>query len=444
MKILKLSAENIQRLSAVEITPDGKAVIVIGGKNGAGKSSVLDAIAMAIGGKELIPPKPIRRGQKSARVSVDLGDIVVTRTFTEAGGELKVTNKDGARYPSPQAMLDRLIGRLSFDPLEFERMGRTTEGKKQQLATLRQLVGLDTSDLDFARSARYEERTGVNRAIKQLEGQLVGTPHHDDAPAEPVSIAALTAELEAADATRQSAADAVNAFHACVRDLDAARRGIAADQQRLADLRDQVAALEACILKRQVDESAAERDVEAAQGARDAANAALIDPAPIRARLADADRVNGQVRANQARAAIEKNLEQQRASSQTLTAKLEEIDREKQDRIAAARFPVIGLGCDDEGVTFDGLPFEQASQALRLRVSVAIGIALNPRLKVLLVREGSSLDSESLQLLAEMAEEAQCQVWLERVAESRDGCTVLIEDGAVKQDALELTGEAAS
>lgn len=440
MKILKLSAENIKRLSVVEIQPDGSPVIVIGGKNGAGKSSVLDAIAMALGGKELIPGKPIRRGQKTARVSVDLGDIIVTRTFTEAGGgELKVTNKDGARYPSPQAMLDKLIGRLSFDPLAFERME-----KPKQLQTLRQLVGLDTTDLDFARSARYEERTGVNRTIKQLEGQLAGTPHHEDAPAEPVSVAALTAELEAADATRDALENAKDALGERLRDLEDTRRTITRYEADLAKLRAQMTELESRIETRRAAELDAVRLVEEVTGVRDAAQAALIDPAPIRAQLAAADSVNAKVRANQARAAIEKQLEQHRASSQALTAKLEEIDRQKQQRIESAKYPVIGLGCDEEGVTFDGLPFDQASQALRLRVSVAIGIALNPRLKVLLVREGSALDSESLQLLAEMAGEADCQVWLEKVAESRDGVTVLIEDGAVKQDALELTGEATS
>ena len=49
MKIVSLEAENYKRLKAVEITPDGN-MVVIGGRNAQGKSSVLDAIWAALGG----------------------------------------------------------------------------------------------------------------------------------------------------------------------------------------------------------------------------------------------------------------------------------------------------------------------------------------------------------------------------------------------------------
>src|SRR3990172_2313145 len=138
LRIVKLEAANVKRLTAVEITPDG-SLIVVGGKNGAGKTSVLDSIAMALGGKDLVPELPLRRGADHGHVEVDLGDLVVRRTFTEkGGGTLTVGNKDGAIYKSPQKILDQLVGRLSFDPLDFARMD-----PRQQRETLRSLVGLD-------------------------------------------------------------------------------------------------------------------------------------------------------------------------------------------------------------------------------------------------------------------------------------------------------------
>lgn len=430
MKILKLSAENIKRLSAIEINPDGSPVIVIGGKNGAGKSSVLDAIAMALGGKDLIPGKPIRRGQRHAKVVVDLGDIVVTRTFTESGGgSLKVSNREGANYTSPQAMLDNLIGRLSFDPLAFERMEQD-----KQLVTLRRLVGLDTNDLDLAIKAAYDERTAVNRLVKQLEGQLAGITHYRDVPAELISIAALTVELDNAEATRRVMDSATSAYRERVRDHENACEATKRDVQSLERLRQQIQQLETQIdLDRQAEARAAAAVEEATQQGS-AARAALVDAAPIRSKIAAADEINTKVRSNTARVAVEKNLAEQRRASQVLSDKIADLAQQKKARIESAAFPVAGLGCDDDGVTFDGLPFEQASQAQRLRVSVAIGLALNPRLKVLLVREGSSLDSDSLRLLTEMAEGAGAQVWLEKVAESRDGVSVLIEDGAIKAE----------
>src|SRR5690606_9517554 len=106
--------------------------------------------------------------------------------------------------------------------------------------------------------------------------------------------------------------------------------------------------------------------------------------------------------------------------AESLTSKIQAIDQQKADMLAKAPFPVCGLGFDENGVTLNGLPFDQASSAERLRVSVAMGIALNPKLRVMLIRDGSLLDSDSLALVAQMAEEHDTQVWVERVSEGED------------------------
>ena len=101
MKIIALEAENIKNLRVVNVHPDG-SLVVIGGNNSEGKTSVLDSIEYALNGANSIPTKPIRNGQKKARVVLNLGDIEVTRTFTEKGTRLVVKSKDGAVFPSPQ------------------------------------------------------------------------------------------------------------------------------------------------------------------------------------------------------------------------------------------------------------------------------------------------------------------------------------------------------
>src|SRR3990167_8121669 len=105
MKIVKFSAENVKRLRAVEIVPEGNTV-VIAGLNGAGKTSILDAIWLALGGGAATKatPRPVRDGQKTAHVTLDLGDLVVTRRWTGDGkSTLKVEGAAGTRYTSPQA-----------------------------------------------------------------------------------------------------------------------------------------------------------------------------------------------------------------------------------------------------------------------------------------------------------------------------------------------------
>jgi DNA repair ATPase RecN len=154
-------------------------VVVIGGQNGAGKTSVLDAIAYAIGGKRLCPAKPLREGTKKGSVEVDLGEMKVVRTFTrspksgEVKSEIVVTETGGGVVSSPQALLDRLVGDLSFDPLEFTRMR-----PEEQVKVLRQVAGVDTSAVDKEISAAYEARKAIGVAVKQAEE----LEHFADAP----------------------------------------------------------------------------------------------------------------------------------------------------------------------------------------------------------------------------------------------------------------------
>lgn len=122
MKILRLEAENIKKLKVVAINPNGN-VVQITGPNGSGKSSVLDSIYYALAGAKDIPSQPIRRGQLKAHVTLELGEITVTRKFSkDTGTSLVMEAKNGARFPTPQRLLDDMLGKLTFDPLEFSRM----------------------------------------------------------------------------------------------------------------------------------------------------------------------------------------------------------------------------------------------------------------------------------------------------------------------------------
>ena len=138
-KIISLEAENVMRLRAVRLEPNGQSV-VLGGANGAGKSSVLAAIEMAFGGKRHVPGEALRQGEKRGRVIVETDDFIVTRTFSKKGTDVVVKAKamDGAPLPAPQTLLDKLFGALTFDPFEFERMEA-----RRQVELLKDLAGLE-------------------------------------------------------------------------------------------------------------------------------------------------------------------------------------------------------------------------------------------------------------------------------------------------------------
>lgn len=429
-KIIKLSSQNVKRLSAVEITPDGN-LVVIGGKNGAGKSSVLDSIFYALGGKDALPSKPVRAGQDGAEIIVDIGDLIVKRTFTAAGGtNLVVMNKEGAKYPSPQSILDKLVGTLSFDPLDFARKA------DQQAETLRQLVGLNFSALDAKYEGLYDERTAINREAKNLAAQVSAKVKHDGVPDEETPTATILKEQQDAvetnntnarlrsrlERTKEEIAKQETAISEIDGKIAAARHEIEAWNKKIADLE---------AFKTKSAEEVAIRKTTYAEKQKEIAALVDIDLAPFQTRAQELEITNQKVRSNRERSALSSQQAAKQKQADALTAQLDSIEAEKTKAITEAKYPIPGLSFDTEGnVLFNGIPFSQSSSADQTKVSIAIGLALNPKLRVLLIRDGSLLDEESLAMVADIAAKNDAQVWVERVSTGGE-VSVIIEDGAV-------------
>ena len=150
----------------------------------------------------------------------------------------------------------------------------------------------------------------------------------------------------------------------------------------------------------------------------------------IQSQIDTAEQVNSNVRMAQGHSRIVDQLTALQGDAEFLTAQLAAIEKRKAEGLATATFPVDGLGFDTDGVTYQSVPFKQASGAEQLRVSLAMAIALNPGLKVIRIADGSLLDSTNLQLIEEMAVANDYQVWIEMVDETGD-FGITIEDGAV-------------
>lgn len=407
MKIIELTAENVKRLRAVDITPD-EHVQVVAGRNAQGKSSVLDAIWLALGGgaASKATTRPIRDGEDRAGVRLDLGDLVVTRTWSGDKTALTVTSADGAKYSSPQKMLDDLVGRLSFDPLAFTHLS-----PRDQVSALLDLVDLpfDPAEIDRRRAGLFDERTAIGRDGKAAEGHLAGLPTvPDDTPDVEVSSADLFAELRSAQDQAAEHERAIRAAEGAQSARERAEQELAAAQEALA----RAQAKEAEIL---------------------AYGFALPEPpdtSVLEARIATVDQVNAAVRAKTERARVKDVVAEHRARYEQKTAEIAALDQEKADGLASAVFPIEGLGFDDTGVTYRGVPFSQASSAEQIRVSLAMAMALNPKLRVIRILDGSLLDADNLALIGDMAREHDYQVWIERVGSADEGA-VIIEDGAV-------------
>jgi predicted ABC-type transport system involved in lysophospholipase L1 biosynthesis ATPase subunit len=421
MKIIQFTAENVKKLRAVEITPKGE-IVTIAGRNGAGKTSVLDAIFWAIAGTAAIQGQPIRKGETKARIRLDLGEFVVERRFTEKGSTLVVEDVKGQRVASPQKVLDAIFGELCFDPLAF-----TREDARKQYDTLRRIADLqvDIDALEALNQSDYAKRTDINRDAKAKRATadaMTVPPGLPDAPVDEEAILTRLSEVGQRNGERTMR---IARRTDTARKIQTLKDSIPGHERVIADLEAQIAA------QRQHIETA-RTEAAKLQAQLDGAPAlpAEVDASEIRAELDRAKLVNAGIVRRTERARVFAEAEALEAQSLALTESIDARAKAKQDAIGAAKMPVPGLGFGDGVVTYNGVPFDQASTAEQIRVSMAIAMAANPKLRVIRVQDGSLLDEDSLALIASEAKERDYQVWIETVrVDSKVG--IVIEDGSV-------------
>jgi DNA repair exonuclease SbcCD ATPase subunit len=475
-RIVHLQASNIQCLKAdgVEIVPN-RSTIVLTGRNGMGKSSVINSIAWTLGGTKLIPEQPIRRGASKAETMIDLGDFIASLKITQgSGAKLSLKSKDGLDIRQPATALKSLTNEILIDPVAFLRLGETPEGRRKQGETLRQLVGLDFGALDEKKEQAYDSRWAKNAELDKAKATLSGYTLQAGVPEEEISVKDLMAQIESVEREEIELTDRYNTnmdgamnlarklngeydrikelFESTGRQITEALEKLAesdADiklaEQALADLRRKRNAL-----KDRCDTLSTERDghkkavsklsyedVEALQTTREQKTAEIRKEygdklGPLRKQISEADDTNTKVRSNRRYKELKKEVSSLQQQADAFTAQIEEVEKQKKDQLSAAKFPLEGLSFDETGVLLNGLPLNQGSQAQQLKAVLAIGFALNPKVRVALIRDASILDQASMKEVEAMMDTVDGQAWLE-VVESSDPTAIVIEDGAIKE-----------
>lgn len=438
MHIIGLVAENYKRLRIVEITPKGR-VVQITGKNGQGKTSVLDAIWSALVGSRAIPEKPVRKGAEKARIRLDLGDFILTRVINTNGSHtLKLENAKGTTVSTPQSILDKLLGELTFDPLEFIHMKPA-----QQVELLRKVakIELDIDAMNAADSKDYDERTNLNRDIKRLEVEAVGITVQDGLPAEKINEAEIITKLNSASAENAQAQEAFRAKQKLGVAVGMARSAVTKNDNLAEGKKAEIAALERQ-LKAAKDAlksvEAARADLlakveEAEKAYAEAPEGTPIDIAALTQELQHAQLVNRELEKRTRRQGVEDQLRVKKAAAEKLTRSMEDRAEQKRTALQNAAMPVAGLALDENEVTFNGIPIAQLGEAEQIRISASIAMAANPRLRILRILHGESMDEDGLKILAEMAEANDFQIWMAKV-DSSGKVGIVMEDGMVKAE----------
>lgn len=408
MKIIRFESENFKRLKAVEIEPDGN-LVVISGMNEEGKSSVLDAIWDVLchrAAKKNIK-NPIRTGQDYAETRLDLGEYIAIRKYSKKTGKstISVVSPNGDRIKkSPQKLLDGIQSDLSFDPWDFAQMKDSEQREVLAEVILNLTKGkIDLHEFDRQKEELKSERLVLNKNKSQLSQRLgaIAIPKDSD-PKEEQSVKILSEQL--------SLAYKNNAALDRLKGLKEKRELLIAE---LADLDHKI------------------------EEAEDSVRSDLESPEIIQEKINKIQETNARAREVIKWHELSNELQKTGEELAKLNAKIKLCDIEKDEAIESVDLGIEGIKVTEEGIMVKDqeggyVPFSQASAARRLRISLAIGMAANPQLRVLTIRDGSLLDDRNLEIIREMAEDKDYQIWIEYASRNKDDRFGLyIEDGEI-------------
>lgn len=416
-KLVRLEVNNMMSIRFAEVEFDeAGGLVVIGGANGSGKSSLIESLLFAFGGKKAIDKDALRYGAEKGFVNVTLGgqefQIRIRRTINKKGGEtLTVKGADGKPINSPQAVLNTLMGIVGIDPSIIWKMGNAEISK-----ALRDAMGLDLTTMDSEEKTFYDERAVANRSVKSLHSSRANIDVFPDVPEERVSMTGLLDELKVAqdhNAVMQTVADKMKD-----------------SSERRADAVEKILRLKAQIEECQVMIVDLDKEVDGAEAFLRESDAVDIDE--IKARMASAEDTNKKIDSNGWADSMDIEIEKAELDAKSYDEKIEAVRQQKRDLIVSAEFPLDGVEFDQDGnLILDGKPWQAWSDGERLLAAFEIAAAMSPNLEAVVMRQGAWLDDESRQVVANIAKEKGYLVLMEVVGDSNE-VSIFMEDGQLK------------
>lgn len=414
VKINKLEIENVKRVKAVTIEPTSNGLTILGGNNNQGKTSVLDAIAWALGGNKYKPSKPARDGSMNPptlRLELSNGLIVERKG---KNSDLKVTDPSGQK--AGQQLLDSFVEELALNLPKF-----IESSAKDKANTLLQIIGVGEKlwELDRKEERLYNERRTIGQIADQKKKYAAEQPHFPEAPNELVSIADLIHEQQEILARngenakkRQNRENIVNSLHL--------------SEARLKQLKEQLAQEEATHESLMSDYIAANKSIED-----------LVDESTdeIESSIANIEEINRKVRANLDKEKAEEDAKQYSSQYNDLSKQIQDVRDERTSLLDSADLPLPGLSVEDGELVFEGQKWDNMSGSQQLRVATAIVRKLKPECGFVLLDKLEQMDIPTLTEFGKWLESEGLQAIATRVS-SGEECQIIIEDGYVVSDTV--------
>lgn len=407
IKINTLQIENIKRVKAVALNPAENGLTVIGGKNGQGKTSVLDAIAWALGGDRYRPSNPEREGSTlPPHIKLTLSNgLTVERSGKNSA--LKVVDTTGKR--SGQQLLNEFVEQLAIDLPRF-----LQASNREKADTLLQVIGVGDRihELEAKERDVYNRRRMIGQDADRKRKYADELPFYPAAPKELVSALDLIRQQQDILARngenqrkRMRANQIEHEYGKAAAHVSLLKSQLAAAQKQLTQL---------------------EADLEIAQ--KDALDLQDESTEEVERSLQEIEQINIQVRANCDREKAEQDAAYYAQQYQELTAELEDIRHDKYALLNSAELPLPGLSVEDGELTYNGKKWDCMSGADQLIAATAVVRAVNPKCGFVLLDKLEQLDADTLLNFGSWLEEQGLQAIATRVSTGPE-CSIIIEDG---------------
>lgn len=417
IKINQLEIENVKRIKAVKIEPKETGLTIIGGNNNQGKTSVLDAIAWALGGEKYKPSQAVREGSV---VPPNLHLVMSNGLVVERKGKnstLKVTDPNGKK--AGQQLLNEFIEQLALDLPKF-----MNASGKEKADVLLQIIGVGPQliELDQKEKELYQERLYVGRTADQKAKFAKEMTYYDDVPKELISPSELIRQQQeilarnGENERKRTAAVALNA-----------------ERNRLAEkvnaLKEELERYQAQLIKVDHDMNIAYKTAEELHDE---------STAELEASIANIDEINRKIRANLDKEKAEDDAREYLANYEKLTGQIENIRQKRTALLDAAELPLAGLSVKDGELIYNGQKWDNMSGSDQLKVSTAIVRKLNPNCGFVLLDKLEQMDMQTLEAFGQWLEGEGLQAIATRVS-TGDECSIIIEDGYIKNETVHET-----
>lgn len=405
VKINELLIENVKRVKAVQFEPSADGLTIIGGRNGQGKTSVLDAIAWALGGNNYKPSVPERDG---ALVPPNLHIELSNGLIVERKGKnstLKVTDPNGNK--SGQQLLNEFVSTMALDLPKF-----INGSDKDKADSLLKILGIGDvlAVLDTKENQLYAQRTEVGRIADRKKKAADEMPMYPNVPKEPVSATELIKQQQEILARNG--------------ENERKRQDAARYEQMLAEAQIAFDEAKAALQKAEQDCLTARKSAEDLHDE---------STAELEKNLAEIEALNIKIRANSTKEAAEVEANNLQQEYDGLTEQIESVREERNKLLDSAELPLPGLSVKDGKLIYNNMPWDGMSGSDQLKVATAIVRKLNPQCGFVLMDKLEQMDLETLQEFGAWLKQEGLQVIATRVS-TGDECSIIIEDGMVKGD----------